>query len=201
MQTLQTKNYGPLTFVKTWVGSMTHIGLLANGGYCNVGGPPIESLVEIKNAIPAGQGQEREKAINWWMHKDDVVERAEKVKRIVILPNGDFQFDDGSLIQEASDLVAFLPPGPLLNTALAWFAGKQKSKEAVNEKEKQVIKERSAEEVGNIARKRCQAIKADGTQCKRMASKGSDYCNLPAHQKLSKKAEPVQGVENKSATY
>jgi hypothetical protein len=46
-------------------------------------------------------------------------------KRIVIEPNGEFRFDDGSPIASMSDLINNLPPGPILEAAQKLFVTKQ----------------------------------------------------------------------------
>lgn len=193
MQTLDTQNFGKLTFVRTWIGAAnTHIGLLAKGGYCHLGGPPIKSLAEIKDAMTPGKALDA--AIHWWNHKDEIRETDAKIKSIMInSTTGDYQFDDGSPIKDVADLISSLPSGPALNAAIAWFAGKEKDKIDAEKKEVDIIEDRSRQESAKVGQKRCQAINADGvTQCKRFAIAGSDYCALPLHQKLAKeKIAPV----------
>ena len=193
MQTLYTKNYGSLTFVRTWVGNNIHIGLLENGGYCHIGGPPIASVHQLRDAIPAGEALDA--AIHWWKHKDEILEADVKAKRIVILPNGDYQFDDGTPIKEMADLIASLPSGPALNAAIAWFAGKEKDKITAEKQEDDIIEDRTKQESAKTGQKRCQAINADGvTQCKRLAIPGSNYCALPKHQALAQSLEKMTTV-------
>jgi hypothetical protein len=122
MQKLETKDKGTYTFKRTWIiQGVGHIGLLAGGGYCHVGGQPIQKAAELRHVIP--KGPELDAALEWFTNRDKV--KPAEQKRIVIEPNGDFHFDDGSPITSMSDLINNLPPGPILETAQKLFVLKQ----------------------------------------------------------------------------
>lgn len=120
-QILHTKNYGEIEVEQSWIHDNLHIVKLANGGYAHSSGLPVQKASELKKAIPPGP--ELEEALFWFEHRHDEPEQVKR--RLVINPDGSVVFDDGSPIQNMSDIVENLQPGPFLDAALRWFVQKQ----------------------------------------------------------------------------
>lgn len=140
MQVIKTSNYGELTFVRTWTNSQIHIGKLKDGGYCHVGGPPVESKDELSAAIP--KGDDLTEAFAWFDNKDK--EPVEKDKpKIVIQKDGSYAFSDGSPIAGIGDLVGNIPKGPGLDAAVFWFVKQQDAKFKKEEDDKRDIQQRT----------------------------------------------------------
>jgi hypothetical protein len=133
MQTFNTKAKGKITFVRTWINGGVHVGLLDGGGYMHVGGLPVKSKKDLTTAI--SDDAER-KAAHAWFDKKDIPVEVEK-KKLVVLPDGGFQFEDGSLITSPADIVNNTTPGPVQDAMLSWFVLYQK------EAEKQELKDAS----------------------------------------------------------
>lgn len=118
-QTLFSKQFGELNFVRTWAMGQTHIGLLAGGGYAHLSGHPVTSKDEGFAAIPPGSHLDA--FLEWFDNKDKV--SVEEVKRrIIVAPDGSYVFDDGAPIEKAEDLMAYFGSGDALESALKWFA-------------------------------------------------------------------------------
>ena len=131
-----------VTFAKV---SGVHIGRLTNGSYCHVGGNPIKSEDELREAIPPGP--ELERALKWWADKDNPQAEAPK-KHLIVRPDGSYAFDDGSEIQSASELIAHLSPGPALEAALKWYGLELTRREA----ERKAAEEAEESPAGMVAK-------------------------------------------------
>ena len=123
MQTINTKHFGPISFVKTWVSSDgRHIGKTANGGYVHLSGSRVSSTRDINDLIP--KGQDREDALDWFKNRDKPRPGID-TRAIVLTAEGGYMWEDGSEIADAVDIYNSLPKGPQLEAVLAWFQGKK----------------------------------------------------------------------------
>lgn len=123
MQTIKTKHFGPISFVKTWVSSDgRHIGKLSKGGYAHLSGSPVTSDKDLKELIPSGK--DRKEALEWFGHKDKVQPKI-GMKRITLTPDGGYEWEDGSPITDIADILNTLPQGTQLEAVLDWFTRKQ----------------------------------------------------------------------------
>ena len=123
MQTINTKHFGPISFVKTWASSDgRHIGKTAKGGYVHLSGSRVSSTRDINDLIP--KGQDREDALDWFKNKDKPRPGID-TKAIVLTLQGGYCWEDGSEIMDAVDLYNNLAKGPQLEAVLAWFQGKK----------------------------------------------------------------------------
>lgn len=123
MQTIKTKHFGPISFVKTWVSSDgRHIGKLAKGGYAHLSGSPVTSKKDLSELIPTGQ--DKQDALEWFVHKDEIKPKME-MKRIILIPDGGYEWEDGSPITDVADILNALPKGVQLEAVLDWFTRKQ----------------------------------------------------------------------------
>jgi len=120
MQVIRSKIYGEVSFEKTFVMGMVHVGKLAGGGYAHVSGHALTSKDEGLAAIPPGK--EQAEFLQWWVNKDRVPEEA-IMRRIIVNPDGSYSFDDGESIEKAEDLIKYFGSGDALEQALRWFAG------------------------------------------------------------------------------
>ncbi|MCL6547170.1 MAG: hypothetical protein K6T61_18325 [Bryobacteraceae bacterium] len=128
MQLLHTGNYGTIEVEKSWVEGSLHICKLANGGYAYVSGLPVTSEAELKKAIPPGP--DRDEALSWLHRSSEPA--APPPKRMIINPDGSCAFDDGSPVENVSDILAHIPPGPFQDAAYKWLQEKlEKQKAAV----------------------------------------------------------------------
>lgn len=128
MQILKTKQFGEITFTKTWVEGSIHIGKLAGGGYLHVTGQPIGSEHEIRAVIP--KGDHLDDALNWYRNRDKEPEDVKR--RIMINPDGSYSFDNGEPVNTITELVQCIPPGPALDAAVTWFTERsQKEKKTL----------------------------------------------------------------------
>lgn len=119
MQTIITAHYGAINFVRTWAGSDgRHIGLLGGGGYAHVSGAPVELKRDLTDLIPSGK--HLDDALEWWKHKDDPPE-GKDIQRIMLSPDGGYEWEDGSPIESAADILNALPQGLQQEAVLAWF--------------------------------------------------------------------------------
>ena len=126
MQTIKTKHFGPISFVKTWVSSDgRHIGKLAKGGYAHLSGSPVTAKKDLSELISSGQ--DKKDALEWFDHKDEVKPKME-MKRIILIPDGGYEWEDGSPITDAADILNALPKGVQLEAVLDWFTKKQSVK-------------------------------------------------------------------------
>lgn len=123
MQTIKTKHFGPISFVKTWVSSDgRHIGKLAKGGYAHLSGSPVTAKKDLSELISSGQ--DKKDALEWFDHKDEVKPKME-MKRIILIPDGGYEWEDGSPITDVADILNALPKGVQLEAVLDWFTKKQ----------------------------------------------------------------------------
>lgn len=129
-QLLHTGRFGTIKVEKSWFYENTHICKLADGGgYVYVTGLPVTSENDIKRVIP--QGPDRDEALAWFYQKDQP--QAQPQKRIIINPDGSCVFEDGSLVENVSDILTYIPPGPFQDAAYKWLQdklAKQKELEA-----------------------------------------------------------------------
>ena len=125
MQVLHTKNYGSVSFERTWIAGDLHIGKLTGGGYAHLSGLPVKGKKELRIAIPAGP--QLEEALEWFDKKDAPQEAP--VKKVVVSQDGSYAFDDGSPVTSLQELVQHMPSGPAMDAALEWFSGEKKKKE------------------------------------------------------------------------
>lgn len=149
MQKLETNDYGTLIVEKSWANTGIHIAKLAQGGYCHITGQPISKREDFIKAIP--EGKEREEALYWFDRKDDPTFNVKR-KRIVITPYGSFEFDDGTPITSASEIIENLPQGILQDAALRWWASEQEKEESYR-KEKANIEPSVQKAVANLKTK------------------------------------------------
>lgn len=125
-QILKSKDYGEISFEKTFIQGQLHIGRLTGGGYAHVSGHPLRDKEEGLDAIPPGP--DRQEFLKWWDEKDNP--SAEAVKRkIMISPEGDYVFDDGAPIEKAEDLIQYFGTGEALEQALRWFGAEMLKRE------------------------------------------------------------------------
>lgn len=146
MQTINTKHFGPISFVTTWVSSDgRHIGKLAKGGYAHLSGSPVTTKKDLLELVPDGKA--RQEALEWFEHKDDVKPKME-MKKIVLIPDGGYEWEDGTEITDIADILNTLPKGPQLEAVLSWFTQKQTKaedeKQTADTKFKQAQRERMA---------------------------------------------------------
>jgi len=98
------------------------VALLSNGAYVHITGQPIKSKQELRACL---KGEELASAENWFDHRHEEPER--RPRKVMFEADGTPVFDDGTPVESASDLVAALQPGPILDAALLALA---KAKEA-----------------------------------------------------------------------
>ena len=162
MQTIKTKHFGPISFIKTWVSSDgRHIGKLAKGGYAHLSGSQVTAKKDLSDLIPSGQ--DKKDALDWFDHKDEVQPKME-MKRITLTPDGGYEWEDGSSITDIADILNTLPKGVQLEAVLDWFTRKQSvakgnaknlqhSQQATTDKLKKEQKERMAHARSKIGQK------------------------------------------------
>lgn len=130
--TLHTKDKADVTYeiiyMNAGVGS---VGKLEGGGYMHIGGIPIKTKKELTDVIPPGK--ERDEALEWFNNRGKKPEVPTKM--VVIQPNGDLLFDDGSEVTSHSDIINFVPPGALQEYALKWLTEKQNKSQVATLKE------------------------------------------------------------------
>lgn len=135
MQTIKTKHFGPIAFVKTWVSSDgRHIGKLAKGGYAHLSGSLVNTTKDLMELIPGGK--EREEALEWFKNKDKPQAKLD-AKKIMLTPDGGYMWEDGSEITDAVDIYNTLSKGPQLEAVLAWFQTKKTTDADQKKKEQQ----------------------------------------------------------------
>ena len=125
MQTINTKHFGPISFIKTWVASDgRHVGKLSKGGYAHLSGSPVTAKKDLTDLI---SGQDRKDAVEWFDHKDEPKSKI-VTKRITLLPDGGYEWENGSPILDAADIYNTLPKGAQLDAVLDWFSRSQRLK-------------------------------------------------------------------------
>lgn len=123
MQVIKTKHFGPIAFIKTWVSSDgRHIGKLAKGGYAHLSGSLVTAKKDLSELIPSGQ--DKKDALEWFDHKDEVKPKME-MKRIILTPDGGYEWEDGSPITDIADVYNTISKGVQLEAVLDWFTRKQ----------------------------------------------------------------------------
>jgi hypothetical protein len=152
MQVINTKEFGDLTFIRTWTDGHIHIGKLEDGGFCHIGGPPISTRAELEDAIP--RGPQLEDALDWWENKDKA-EQKKKSRRIMIQDDGSYVFEDGSPIESVDELVACIPTGPALDAAVAWYVEANKDKIERKIANKETADERTLENLELLKKRTC----------------------------------------------
>lgn len=130
MQRLHTGRFGTIEVEKSWINNTVHICKLIGGGYVYASGLPVTSEEEIKRVIP--MGPDRDEALLWLQQKDIPV--SERQKRIIINPDGSCVFDDGSPVENISDILQYIPPGPFQEAAYKWLQNKVKQEEELQAK-------------------------------------------------------------------
>jgi hypothetical protein len=123
MQVIKTKHFGPISFEKTWVSSDgRHIGKLTKGGYAHLSGSPVTSKKDLADLIPAGN--DRKDAQEWFANKDKKDFHPNK-KRIFLKANGDYEWEDGTALDDPVDVYNNLAQGKQLEAVLTWLREKQ----------------------------------------------------------------------------
>ena len=152
-QIIKTKQFGPVEFGdKQWTMGTTTIGVLAGGGYAYLNGHMVESKDALIRCIPSGP--DLAKALDWWENKDKI-QPDEIQRRIVVLPDNSYAFEDGSPIESATDLLNYFGPGDALEAALRWFA-----KELVRREEVEQAKDTRAGDIARVLKAKPSAAKA-----------------------------------------
>lgn len=128
-QLLHTGRFGTIEVEKSWVDGNLHICKLAKGGYVYASGLPVTSDGDLRKVIPAGP--EREEALRWLENRE--AEPAEPQKHIVVLPDGSCQFSDGSPVEDVSDILKHIPPGPFQDAAYKWLQEKKAQEKKLQE--------------------------------------------------------------------
>ena len=152
MQVINTSGYGNLTFVRTWADSGIHIGKLAGGGYCHIGGPAISSKRELETAIPGGKYLDE--ALDWWENKDRVEVKKDKPK-VMLMDDGSYALSDGSQIKSVGDLISLIPPGPALDAAVLWYVETHKDKIKAKVAEREETEHKTEETKEELAKRTC----------------------------------------------
>jgi len=152
MQVISTGGYGELTFTRTWSDGSIHVGRLADGGYCHIGGPPIASKRELETAIPAGKYLDE--ALDWWENKDKVEVKKDKPK-VVLMDDGSYALSDGSPIKSVGDLIAYIPPGPGLDAAVLWYVETHRDKIKSRDADKESTEQKTEETKEELAKRTC----------------------------------------------
>lgn len=181
MQVINTSGYGDLTFKRTWSNGGIHIGNLADGGYCHIGGPPISSKRELETAIPGGKYLDE--ALDWWANKDKVQAKKDSPK-VVIMEDGSYTLSDGSPINGVGDLIAHIPPGPALDAAVLWYVETHKDKIKDQASDKKSADDETAKNKEALAKLTC----ACGKICTHPHNLTSHQKACPVHQALLDKA-------------
>ncbi|MDI6854399.1 MAG: hypothetical protein QME75_12440 [Deltaproteobacteria bacterium] len=129
-QLLHTGRYGTIEVEKSWTDGPLHICKLTDGGYAYVSGLPVNSEADIRKAIPPGP--DRDAALAWLNRVEEP--EARPGKRIIINPDGSCAFEDGSPVENVSDILAHIPPGPFQDAAYKWLQEKLEKQKAVEAK-------------------------------------------------------------------
>ena len=120
-QSIFTKHYGEIRFIRTWAQSGgKHIGLMPSGAYAHIGGLPVTNIADIQACIPAGD--ELEKALAWFENRGKVSKDHTPVRKVYYDPDdGSWRYVDSyAVVAQVEDLQAALKGGPLAD-ALVWF--------------------------------------------------------------------------------
>ncbi len=118
MQTINTAHHGPMEYVKSWRDSTgKHIALLVKGGYVHFSGSPVTIKGDLTDLITPGK--DLDAALEWWKHRNDPPEVA-AIQRIMLAADGGYEWENGSPIESAADIMNALPQGPQQEAVLAW---------------------------------------------------------------------------------
>lgn len=162
-QILKSKDYGEISFEKTYIQGQLHIGKLTGGGYAHVSGHPLRDMEEGLEAIPPGP--DRQEFLKWWDEKDNPPEEAVK-RKIMISPEGDYVFDDGAdgaPIEKAEDLIQYFGTGEALEQALRWFGTELLKREKAEKAASEALSSKAGK-MGAEQAKRGFRNKASGTE-------------------------------------
>ena len=125
MQRIRTEKHGDI-YVDgvSWSELTSHgditIGKLVRGGYVYLpGGEPVDRKEDLQIITPA---TERQKALDWFDHKDAPIIK-DVGRRIIQNPDGSYEFDDGSPIENWEDLLSYYKKGPPQDVAM-WLTKK-----------------------------------------------------------------------------
>ena len=125
MQTLFSKNFGELTFVKTWaVNGGLHVGRMPNGAYAHISGLPIRSREELS---PITDPDELARAERWLETRDRPPDPTQAPLRKLYFEVEDESWryiDNWGVVDRVEDLMAALK-GPVLTTAIVWLQHRQ----------------------------------------------------------------------------
>lgn len=121
-QILQTKAYGPLHLVRSWMGyGQRHICELVGGGYARLDGTPVQSEDELTAVIPMPA---LAKALAWWEHRDDEVP-AEPTRAVLFVRGAPCYADSGQELNSLNEVLSAFPEhNPFRDAALAWWQTK-----------------------------------------------------------------------------
>lgn len=126
MQTIKTKHFGPISFIKTWASSDgRHIGKLAKGGYAHLSGSQVTSEKDLKELIP--DNKDRKEALEWFENKDKP-QTEKSTKSLMLTSDGGYIWEDGTEITNIADVYNTIKEGPQLEAVLLWFTKKQTKK-------------------------------------------------------------------------
>jgi hypothetical protein len=123
-QILDTGRFGQIQVVQTWLLVGRSLCKLVDGSYCHTSGLPISSEKELVEFIPPGP--DRDAALHWFRHRHD--EPAEQGRRIVMNPDGSYEFDNGDPIESISEITRALKPGPHQEVVIRWFIAQTEKK-------------------------------------------------------------------------
>lgn len=129
-QTMHTKHYGDVTFVRSWAGGGKHIGLLANGGYAHFpSGLPVKNKSELMGVIP--QGEQLEEALAFFEQRTNKKDEVQRRGLVMFEKEGEmhYTFKDGS-ITSMSDIIANVSmETPEFENVMKWWTREQVRKE------------------------------------------------------------------------
>lgn len=121
-QILQTKAYGNLHLVRSWMGyGQRHICELVGGGYARLDGTPVQSEDELTAVIPMPA---LAKALAWWEHRDEAPPQ-DVARPVMFVRGAPCYADTGEELASLNEvLTAFPDDSPFRGAALAWWQGK-----------------------------------------------------------------------------
>lgn len=119
---LKRPGYGNILVEKSWAtANGNHICELVGGGYCFTSGAPVTKLSDL-NGIAMSE-EEWQKAVD---HFDAEKQRAEEKPRNIQIMKDGFAWSDGTPITQYNEITQNIPPGPMQEAALDWFAEQRK---------------------------------------------------------------------------
>jgi hypothetical protein len=123
-QLIHTKQFGTLEVEQSFHEPPYHVAKCTNGAWVHISGLPVKNEGELRKAVPV---QFLEEALDWFRHRHEREEAAPL--RVIVNPDGSCEFEDGSPIENTSQLTQALKPGPMLDAALLWFTKKKIAEE------------------------------------------------------------------------